>query len=74
MNWMLSEEGNQTVNSFDADTFSTEYLCTNSLWCPGAPTNNNPNTTVQFMQILDNTSSECMMAMELVLATIIYGT
>ncbi len=54
MNWMLSEEGNQAVNSFDADTFSTEYLCTNSLWCPGQSTSNNPNGTVQYMQILDN--------------------
>jgi hypothetical protein len=55
MNWQMSELGNQTVNSLDMDTHTTEYLCTNSAWCPGQSTSNNPNGTMQFMQVQDYT-------------------
>src|SRR5271166_1057117 len=55
MNWELSEQGNQVVNSLDMDTHTTEYLCTDPLWCPGQSTSNNPNGTVQYMQTQDYT-------------------
>jgi hypothetical protein len=55
MNWLASELHNQTINTFSMDTFSPQYLCTNSSWCPGAPTNNNPNSTVEYMQVQDYT-------------------
>src|SRR5271157_5129295 len=55
MNWELSDQGNQVVNSLDMDTHTTEYLCTDPLWCPGQSTSNNPNGTVQYMQTQDYT-------------------
>ena len=55
MSWMLSELHSGTQNSAYTDTYSTEYLCKNSTWCPGQSTSNNPNSTVQFMQIQDFT-------------------
>jgi hypothetical protein len=55
MNWALSELHNQTSNSLLMDTNSPLYLCTDSLWCAGSSTSNNPNGTVEFMQIRDYT-------------------
>ncbi len=55
MNWFCRKILSGTIDSAYADTYSTEYLCTDSLWCPGQSTTNNPNGTVQFMQIHDFT-------------------
>jgi hypothetical protein len=55
MNWMASELHNQTVNSISMDTHSSQYLCTDSVWCPGSPTSNNPNNTVELRLIQDYT-------------------
>jgi hypothetical protein len=55
MNWMLSELHSGVHNGAYMDTFSTEYLCTDSLWCPGQSTSNNPKGTIQLMQIQDFT-------------------
>jgi hypothetical protein len=55
MNWVLSELQNQSINSISMDTYSPEYLCTNSTWCPGQSTSNNPNGTMEYMQIQDYT-------------------
>ena len=55
MNWALSELHNQPIYNAYMYTNSTEYMCTDSLWCPGQSTSNNPNGTVQYMQIQDFT-------------------
>ena len=55
MNWVLSENATQTVNSFDMDTGRTGYMCTDSTWCPGQSTSNNPNNAMQLAQIQDYT-------------------
>lgn len=55
MNWFLSESYNSTTNDFGMDTSSPLYLCTSSVWCRGSATTNNPNGTIEMIQIQDNT-------------------
>ena len=55
MNWVLSEFRDQPINSAYMYTNSSEYVCTDSLWCPGQSTSNNPNGTIEYLQMLDST-------------------
>src|ERR1019366_8924443 len=53
MNWVSSEMYNRTTSSVSLDTSSPASLCTDSLWCAGQSGSNNPNSTVECMQIRD---------------------
>ena len=55
MRWAMGENLTQTINGISMETQSKLYLCTNSLWCPGTATTNNPNGTLEYMQIQDYT-------------------
>ena len=55
MNWALSELHDQPIYNAYMYTNSSEYVCTDSLWCPGQSTSNNPNGTTKYLQIQDFT-------------------